>query len=64
MIFSLPDVRESKKGVVRGFVGHFQTGEDSRSTEEGVDQKSGPRIRIETRVPPSRYGLTASGVRR
>jgi len=44
MIFPLPDVCESIGSVVRGFIGHFQAGEDSRSTEEGVGQKSGPRI--------------------
>jgi len=63
VIFSLPDVRESKKSVVRGFVGHFQAGEDLRSTEEGVGQESGPWVRIDTRVPRSGHSLTTRGVR-
>jgi len=44
MIFSLPDVCESKWGVIRGIVVQFQAGEDSRSTEQGMGQKSGPRV--------------------
>jgi len=43
MVFSLPDVCESIRSIVRGFIGHSKTGEYSRSTEEGVGQKSGPR---------------------
>jgi len=63
MIFSLPDVSESKGSVVRGLVVQFQAGEDSRSTEEGVRQKSGPRVRTATRGIPPGYGLTTRCVR-
>jgi len=63
MIFSLPDVCESKRSVVRGFIGQFQAGENSRSTEEGVGQKSGPWVRIVTRAIIFGYGLTTRGVR-
>jgi len=63
MIFSLPDVCESIRSVVWGFIAQFQAGEDLRSTEEGVGQKSGPRIRTETRVGWSGDGLPTRGVR-
>jgi len=63
MIFSLPNVCESERSVVRGFVAQFQAGEDSRSAEEGVDQESGPRVRTDTRFHQSGYGLTTRGVR-
>jgi len=63
MILSLPDVGESKGSVVRVFVAQFQAGEDLRSTEEGVRQKSGPRVRAATRANPSGYSLTTRCVR-
>jgi len=61
--FSLPDVCEPKRGVVRGVITQFQAVEDSRSTEQGVGQKSGPRVRTGTRGIPSGYDLTTRGVR-
>jgi len=53
VIFSLPDVRESKRGVARGIIAQLQAREDSRSTEQGMGQKSGPRVRKGTRGTPS-----------
>jgi len=63
MILSLPDICESERSVVRGFVTQFQAGEDSRSAEEGVCQKSGPRVRARTRAMPLGYHLTTRCVR-
>jgi len=63
MVLSLPDVSESKGSVVQGFVTQFQAGEDLRSTEEGMRQKSGPRVRTDTCGMPSRYSLTTRCVR-
>ena len=63
VIFSLPDVCESSRGVVRGVIVQFQTGENSRSTEEGVDQKPSPWAIAETHALPSGYDLTTRDVR-
>ena len=64
MIFSLPDVCESKSSVVRGVIAQFQAGEDLRSTEQGVDQKSGPWVPQRTQVfRPLGYGLTTQDVK-
>ena len=64
MILSPPDVSESKGSVFRGFVAQFQAGEGLRSTEEGVRQKSSPRVRTATRMNPSGYGLTTKCIKR
>jgi hypothetical protein len=43
MAISLPDIRESKGRVVRGFVTQFYVREDSRFKEEGVGIKPEPQ---------------------
>jgi len=63
VIFSPPNVCPSIGSVIWGVIVQFQAREGSRSTEEGMGQKSGPRVRTRTRVKPPRYVLTTRGVR-
>jgi len=65
MVFSLPDVCESK-GVVGGVIAQFQAGENSRSMEQGVGPKSDPQVRTaRPRILAYRpvYALTTGGIR-
>ena len=43
MIISLPDIRESSRRVVQGFIVQLYVGEDLRVKEEGVDIKPEPQ---------------------